>query len=66
MADLTDEQCEGTGSIIAKVHELDWNGDISPWIDSIVAVIGELVQEDPEVAEFAACRLEGGSESRRD
>ncbi|MDL9978648.1 hypothetical protein [Microbacterium candidum] len=53
MVDLTDDQRERTGAIVAKVHEVDWNGDITPWIDSIVAMIGELVQEDPMFAEFA-------------
>lgn len=53
MPDLTPEQRELTGAVVAKVHEVDWNGDISPWIESIVSVVSQLVNEDPKFVEFA-------------
>lgn len=54
MPELTAEQREMTGAVVAKVHEVDWNGDITPWIPSIVSVVGQLVAEDPKFMEFAA------------
>ncbi|WP_454167865.1 hypothetical protein [Microbacterium lacticum] len=53
MVDLTSEQRELTGSVVAKVNEVDWNGDITPWIESIVSVVGGLVAQDPRFVEFA-------------
>jgi hypothetical protein len=53
MADLTPEQRELTGAVVEKVREVDWNGDITPFIDSIVSVIGGLIAQDPKFTEFA-------------
>lgn len=53
MVDLTPEQRELTGAVVEKVQEVDWNGDITPYIDSIVSVIDGLVSQDPKFGEFA-------------
>lgn len=50
--DLTPEQRELTGAVVEKVEEVDWNGDITPYIDGIVSVIGGLVAQDPKFREF--------------
>lgn len=53
MVELTLEQRELTGAVVEKVQEVDWNGDITPYIDSIVSVIGGLVAQDSKFVEFA-------------
>lgn len=51
---LTPEQRELTGAVVAKVNEIDWNGDITPWIDSILSVVERLIAQDPHFRQFAA------------
>ncbi|WP_156762104.1 hypothetical protein [Microbacterium karelineae] len=53
MVDLTPSQRERTGAIVAKVEEVDWNGDITPYVDDIVSIISQLIDEDPALVEFA-------------
>lgn len=53
MSDLTPEERELTGAVVQKVREVDWNGDITPFIDAIVSVIDGLVAQDPKFTEFA-------------
>ncbi len=53
MVEITPEQRELTGAVVEKVQEVDWSGDITPYIDSIVSVISGLVAQDPKFAEFA-------------
>lgn len=53
MVDMTPEQRELTGAVVEKIQEVDWDGDITPFIDSIVSAIGGLVEQDLKFAEFA-------------
>lgn len=51
--DLTPEQRELTGAVVAKVNEIDWNGDVTPWIDSILSIVERLIAQDPGFRQFA-------------
>lgn len=53
VVDMTPEQRDRTGAIVEKVQEIDWDGDIGPWIDGIVSTIAGLVAQDAMFVEFA-------------
>lgn len=50
---ITQEQRALTGAIVEKVQDVDWDGDITPFIENIVSVIANLVGQDPGFAAFA-------------
>lgn len=43
---------ELTGAVVARVTAVDWDGDITPYIDEIVHSAESLIALDPERTDF--------------